>query len=187
MTLFVCSKCLKLFKVEVDSSCVEPTETRDHNHSDIIFCSQVVRSLSDWSGGQDRTEYSIMQAMVTAIREAKHYVYIENQFFISYVKNGSVNCDVRNAIATAIYNRILKAHENDETFRVYVLLPLLPAFEGDIAGDTGSGMRAIMFYQYQSIARGENSLIFKLQQAGIKEWNKYIGFYSLRTHDQLKG
>ena len=39
-----------------------------------------------------------MQAMVTAIREAKHYVYIENQFFISYVKNGSVNCDVRNDV-----------------------------------------------------------------------------------------
>ena len=49
----------------------------------------MVRSLSDWSGGQDRVEYSIMQAMVTAIREAKHYVYIENQFFVSYVKGGT--------------------------------------------------------------------------------------------------
>ena len=148
---------------------------------------QVLRSVSDWSGGQDKTEYSIMQGIIAAIKEAKHYVYIENQFFISYVKNGDPNCDVRNDIATAIYDRIVAAHNNNETFRVFVLLPLLPAFEGDIAGDSGSGMRAIMYYQYQSISRGEFSLIYRLQQAGIKQWNKYIGFYSLRTHDLLKG
>ena len=41
--------------------------------------------------------------------------------------------------------------------------------------------------QYQSISRGENSLICRLQQAGIKQWDNYIGFYSLRTHDMLKG
>ena len=44
-----------------------------------------------------------------------------------------------------------------------------------------------MHPQYQSISRGENSLICRLQQAGIKQWDKYIGFYSLRTHDMLKG
>ena len=124
-----------LFKV--DSSCVEPTETRDHNHSDIIFCSQVVRSLSDWSGGQDRTEYSIMQALVAAIAGAEHYVYIENQFFISHVKTGVPSSDVRNDVATALFSRILAAHERGATFRVFILLPLLPAFEGDIAGDSG--------------------------------------------------
>ena len=93
-----------------------------------------------------------MQALISAISQAKHYVYIENQFFISYVKNGSY-CDVRNDIATTIFNRIVAAHENNQTFRVYILMPLLPAFEGDIAGDSGSGMRAIMYYQYQSISR----------------------------------
>ena len=45
--------------------------------------------MSDWSGGQDRTEYSIMQALVAAIAGAEHYVYIENQFFVSYVKGGT--------------------------------------------------------------------------------------------------
>ena len=148
---------------------------------------QVLRSVSDWSGGQDKTEYSIMQGLIEAIKEAKHYVYIENQFFISYVKNGDPFSDVRNDVATAIYDRIVAAHKNNETFRVFVLLPLLPAFEGDIAGDSGSGMRTIMHYQYQSISRGEFSLINRLQLAGIKQWNKYIGFYSLRTHDLLKG
>ena len=148
---------------------------------------QVLRSLSNWSGGQDRTEFSIMTAIVSAISSAKHYVYIENQFFISYVKTEGPNSDVRNDVATAIYERILKAHKGGEVFRVFILLPILPAFEGDIAGDTGSGMRTIMNYQYKSISRGGNSLISKLEKAGVTDWNKYIGFYSLRTQDVLKG
>merc|ERR1719430_2391576 len=48
-------------------------------------------------------------------------------------------------------------------------------------------MRAIMHYQYQSISRGNNSLIHKLEMEGIKDWQNYIGFYSLRSHDTLKG
>lgn len=56
-------------------------------------------------------------------------------------------CAVRNGVASALYDRILEAHQAGATFRVFVLLPLLPAFEGDIAGESGSGMRAIMYYQ----------------------------------------
>ena len=120
--------------------------------------------------------------------QAEHYVYIENQFFISYVKTGNnvTFSDVKNDIATALFERIVKAYKARETFRVYILLPLLPAFEGDIAGDSGSGMRAIMYYQYQSISRGKNSLIYRLEMEGIQDWQNYIGFYSLRAHDELK-
>ena len=49
----------------------------------------MLRSCSSWSAGQDLTEYSIQRALVATIEEAKHYVYIENQFFVSYVKGGS--------------------------------------------------------------------------------------------------
>jgi len=135
------------------------------------------------------TENSIMQAMVSIISNAKHYVYIENQFFISYVKTGrnTTFIEVKNDISTAIFERIIKAYKARETFRVFILMPLLPALEGDIAGDSGSGMRAIMHYQYQSISRGKNSLIYRLQMEGIQEWQQYLGFYSLRTHDELRG
>ena len=148
---------------------------------------QVLRSLSNWSGGQKRTELSIMKAIVSAINNAKHYVYTENQFFISYVKTGGSNSEVMNDVATAIYERVVRAHKDGEVFRVFILLPLLPAFEGDIAGDTGSGMRTIMYYQYKSISRGSNSLISRLETAGLNDWSKYIGFYSLRAHDELQG
>merc|ERR1719430_1941897 len=130
-----------------------------------------------------------MQALVDTIANAKHYIYIENQFFISYVKTGSniMFSDVKNDVATALFERIVKAHKSRETFRVYIILPLLPAFEGDIAGESGSGMRAIMYYQYQSISRGRNSLVDRLEMEGIQDWEKYLGFYSLRAHDELKG
>lgn len=49
----------------------------------------MLRSCSTWSAGQDLTEHSVQTAMVETILAARHYVYIENQFFISYVKGGS--------------------------------------------------------------------------------------------------
>ena len=41
---------------------------------------QIVRSSADWSSGI-LTESSIQNAYIAAIESAKHYVYIENQFF----------------------------------------------------------------------------------------------------------
>ena len=41
---------------------------------------QIVRSSSDWSCGI-LTEHSIQNAYIEVIRNAQHYVYIENQFF----------------------------------------------------------------------------------------------------------
>jgi phospholipase D1/2 len=41
---------------------------------------QLIRSASDWSSGI-LTEHSIMNAYCDIIRNAEHYVYIENQFF----------------------------------------------------------------------------------------------------------
>ena len=72
--------------------------------------------MSDWSGGQDRTEYSIVQALVATIAGAEHYVFIENQFFISHVKTGVAGQDVRN-------DSTMAAHE-----RQVILLLLLSAF-----------------------------------------------------------
>ena len=45
---------------------------------------QVLRSAADWSVGLDKThEQSILNAYCDLIENSKHYIYIENQFFIS--------------------------------------------------------------------------------------------------------
>ena len=41
-----------------------------------------------------------------------------------------------------------------KTFRIFILLPLLPAFEGDIASqESGNALRIILHYNYASICR----------------------------------
>ena len=40
---------------------------------------------------------------------------------------------------SSFYEENLQAHKSGETFRVFILMPLLPAFEGDVSGDSGTG------------------------------------------------
>ncbi len=65
---------------------------------------QLLRSVAQWSLGIDREE-SIYTAYLHAIQAAAHFVYIENQFFISAnAKHG-----IRNKIADAIIARVSAA------------------------------------------------------------------------------
>jgi len=79
---------------------------------------------------------------------------------------------------------------NNESFRVFLILPLLPAFEGKIgSASTGNALRAILHHQYASLAPrgGANSLWGQLKKAGVDEPEKYVAFCSLRTHGELLG
>ena len=78
---------------------------------------QVLRSVSNWSTGVARTEASIQEAMLQLITTSKHYVYIENQFFVSMCHDNDSN--VQNSIAQRLYERIVKAHRDKEAFKVY--------------------------------------------------------------------
>lgn len=44
---------------------------------------QIIRSASFWSTGIEKDENSILNAYCKLISEAKRFIYIENQFFIS--------------------------------------------------------------------------------------------------------
>ncbi|KAL8188021.1 UNVERIFIED_CONTAM: Phospholipase D, partial [Gekko kuhli] len=62
----------------------------------------------DWSAGIKYHEESIHKAYVSVIENSKHYIYIENQFFISCADDKVVS----NRIGDAIAHRILKAHSH---------------------------------------------------------------------------
>lgn len=47
---------------------------------------------------------------------------------------------------------IFQFREN-KVFRVFVVMPLLPGFEGDVGGTTGNAVRAITHWNYASISR----------------------------------
>ncbi|KAK7486606.1 hypothetical protein BaRGS_00022131 [Batillaria attramentaria] len=86
---------------------------------DITFSckAQVLRSLCGWSAGIEGVEKSIHEAYEFCIENAKNYIYIENQFFITQVGDTST---VGNCIGTALFKRILRAYRSGEEFRVYV-------------------------------------------------------------------
>lgn len=141
--------------------------------------SQILRSLSLWSGGCP-TERSIQNAYLRLISSANHFVYIENQFFVSGLE-GDHLCS--NRIANAIVERIRKAAANKEKFRVMIVMPLLPAFPGKPDDKEASSLRGVMHWQYRSICRGENSIYHTLfkELDGLDPF-EYIAFYGLRMH-----
>jgi len=143
---------------------------------------QILRSSSQWSAGMKHTENSIHQAYLACIENAKHFIYIENQFFVSVEGD-----TVKNEICTALFKRIKRAFDQGEAFRVYVIMPLLPAFEGEIGTNGGLSIQAIIHWNYASTCRGTNSLYGKLAMAGVPEPMEYVTFYGLRNHSELMG
>nr|XP_056705473.1 phospholipase D1 [Euleptes europaea] len=144
---------------------------------------QVLRSASDWSAGIKYHEESIHTAYITVIENSQHYIYIENQFFISCADDKVVS----NRIGDAIAHRILKAHRENKRYRVYVVIPLLPGFEGDISTGGGNALQAIMHFNYRTMCRGDNSILGQLKAEIGDQWINYISFCGLRTHAELEG
>lgn len=48
---------------------------------------------------------------------------------------------LRNKIGQAMLERIKRAHKNGEKFKIFILIPLIPAFEGDLATSEASSAR----------------------------------------------
>lgn len=144
---------------------------------------QILRSSSVWSTGTpDVTEHSIMNAYVKLIEQSEHFVYIENQFFIS-------SCEVEgkkieNLISDALVERIIRAARNEENWRAVILIPLMPGFQNTVDTEGGTSVRLIMQCQYRSICRGETSIFGRLRSHGI-EPEDYIQFFSLRAWGKL--
>lgn len=138
---------------------------------------QMLRSASNWSLGLEETEHSIQTAYIKMIEDSHHFVYIENQFFISSTE--AYNTRIVNRIGDAIVSRIVRAHENGEDWRCVILIPLMPGFQNTVDEQEGTSVRLIIMCQFQSICRGENSVFGRLRAAGI-EPEDYIDFFSLR-------
>lgn len=144
---------------------------------------QILRSAGPWSiGTPEKTEHSIMNAYVKLIEESEHFVYMENQFFITSCETEGAT--VHNKIGDALVERITRASKNDEAWRAVIVIPLIPGFQNTVEQEGGTSVRLIMQYQYRSICRGESSIFGRLKSIGI-EPEDYIQFYSLRQWGRL--
>ena len=155
---------------------------------------QVLRSASKWSVGVNKKENSILQGYYSLIDGAKHYLYIENQFFVSKAYNNEERDDceyalpdvVENMIAYHIRKRIERAYQQKEKFRVFVFIPLLPGFAGE--PESSGTLQIILKHTYAGICRNHGmSIIEQLEKLMGDKWTDYIGFYSLRGHAMVNG
>ncbi|KAL9640056.1 MAG: hypothetical protein Q9164_000541 [Protoblastenia rupestris] len=144
---------------------------------------QILRSACEWSlGTPGSTEQSIMNAYIKLIEQSDHFVYIENQFFIT-------SCEVEgtrmeNKIGDALVERIIRAAQKKEDWRAVIVIPLMPGFQNTVDQQDGTSVRLIMQCQFRSICRGEASIFGRVRAAGI-EPEDYIQFYSLRSWGKI--
>ncbi|KAJ9549637.1 hypothetical protein OSB04_022180 [Centaurea solstitialis] len=143
---------------------------------------QVIRSVSLWSAGTSQVEDSIHNAYCSLIEKAEHFVYIENQFFISGLAGDEI---IRNRVLDSVYRRIMRAHQEKQCFRVIVVIPLLPGFQGGLDDAGAASVRAIMHWQYRTISRGHNSILHNLSDHLGPKVHDYISFYGLRAYGRL--
>lgn len=144
---------------------------------------QILRSATSWSlGTPNKTEHSIMNAYVQMISTSEHFVYIENQFYISSCE--VLGTRIENKISDALVDRIKRAHKNEEDWRACLVIPLMPGFQNTVDQQEGSSVRLIMTCQYRSICRGESSIFGRLRAVGI-EPEDYIQFYALRAWGEI--
>ncbi|KAL6146533.1 hypothetical protein ACLB2K_057211 [Fragaria x ananassa] len=143
---------------------------------------QVIRSVSQWSAGTSQTEESIHNAYCYLIEKAEHFVYIENQFFISGFSGDEI---IQNRILEVLYRRIVLAHKEQKCFRVIVVMPLLPGFQGGVDDYGAATVRAIMHWQYRTISWEKYSILHKLKVLLGAKTHDYISFYGLRTYGKL--
>ncbi|KAF9221001.1 phospholipase D [Gyrodon lividus] len=145
---------------------------------------QICRSAGPWSlGTPNRIEHSIQNAYLKAIQMSEHFVYIENQFFISSTVVNDVK--IENNIGEALVHRIIRAHREGTPWKCCIIIPLLPGFPFPIEHSDASAIRIIVDCQNHTLFRGPNSIYLRLRKEGINP-NDHISVFSLRTWGKMR-
>lgn len=79
----------------------------------------------------------------------------------------------------------MQAYNDKKCFRVIIVIPLLPGFQGGLDDGGAASVRAIMHWQYRTICRGNNSILQNLYDVIGHKTHDYISFYGLRAYGRL--
>ncbi|XP_028402256.1 phospholipase D zeta 1-like [Dendronephthya gigantea] len=190
------ARCLDLFHHYFQSTAYRAIERfagKKTKAEEIVFKSgghnvsiQMLRSVDNLSAGV-KHEDSIYRAYLDAIKNAQHFIYIENQFFIS--SQDGILLKVKNQIQSALVERIVRAHQANEDFHVMIIIPIKPEFPGDLDDKdmNGKALRTVTFWIESTLFEGKDSLFCKLEKENISQKSamKYFSLFSLRTYDLI--
>lgn len=127
---------------------------------------QICRSCGPWSMGTPTSvEHSIQNAYLKAIQLSDHFVYIENQFFITSTVVDGV--EIENRIGDALVDRIIRAHREGTPWKACIVIPLLPGYTFPLDTAEASSVRLILECQNRTISRGTQSIFSRLRKEDI--------------------
>nr|GLL35199.1 phospholipase D alpha 1-like [Ipomoea trifida] len=140
------------------------------------------------SGKDNIIDRSIQDAYINAIRRAKNFIYIENQYFLGSCF-GWASDDINTAEIGALHLipkelslKIAKKIEAGERFAVYVLVPMWP--EGI---PESSSVQAILDWQRRTIQMMYKDVIEAMRAKGIEEDPRnYLTFFCVGNREVKK-
>ncbi|XP_056170114.1 phospholipase D delta isoform X2 [Syzygium oleosum] len=129
---------------------------------------------------------SIQTAYIQAIRSAKHFVYIENQYFLgsSYAWPSHNDAGADNLIPMELALKIAGKIRANERFAVYIVIPMWP--EGDPRSAT---VQEILFWQNQTMQMMYQVVASELKQKELKDSHPqdFLNFYCLGKREDNSG
>ncbi|XP_041020111.1 phospholipase D delta [Juglans microcarpa x Juglans regia] len=127
---------------------------------------------------------SIQTGYIQAIRSAKHFIYIENQYFLgsSYAWPSYENAGVDNLIPMELALKIASKIRANERFAVYIVIPMWP--EGDPKSLT---VQEILFWQSQTMQMMYNIVATELKATGSVDSHPqdFLNFYCLGNRENI--
>ncbi|KAK8496091.1 hypothetical protein V6N12_046660, partial [Hibiscus sabdariffa] len=184
---------------------VRPPKNVPLDHSE-TWCVQLFRSIDDGavvgfpeklelmktlgliSGKDSFIEHSIQDAYINAIRRAKNFIYIENQYFLGS-SFGWNSKDVKdediaalNLVPKELSLKIASKIEAGERFSVYIVIPMWPEGEPD-----SGPIQAILDWQRRTIEMMYRDVAQALQKNGLKtDPRDYLAFFCLGNRETKK-
>ncbi|KAG6703074.1 hypothetical protein I3842_07G065800 [Carya illinoinensis] len=127
---------------------------------------------------------SIQTGYIQAIRSAKHFIYIENQYFLgsSYAWPSYKNAGADNLIPMELALKIASKIRANERFAVYIVIPMWP--EGDPKSLT---VQEILFWQSQTMQMMYNVVATELKATGRVDSHPrdFLNFYCLGNRENI--
>ncbi|KAL7645158.1 UNVERIFIED_CONTAM: hypothetical protein RMT77_003536 [Armadillidium vulgare] len=125
---------------------------------------------------------SIQRAYIHHIRRAKHFLYIENQYFLGSSHGWLIQeAKCPNLIPAEIAVRIINAIKAREDFRAYIVIPLHP--EGD---PSSTAVQEILHWQYRTMDMMYRRISKALRKVGSSAHpTDYLSFFCLGKREAL--
>ncbi|KAH7316216.1 hypothetical protein KP509_21G083200 [Ceratopteris richardii] len=138
------------------------------------------------SGKESVIDRSIQDAYIHAIRRAKNFIYIENQYFLGSCASWDESQDVgaEHLIPVELALKIACKIEEGEPFRVYIVTPMWP--EGVPESDS---VQAILNWMHKTMEMMYKIIAQALQAKGLYDESPrdYLTFFCLGNRERRLG